>query len=115
MDKTIPREYSENLVKVNIDGVEAKAWKLNDLIIFLKSPDSQPFVILGGDVLSIKKNNEMSYTYDNWAIKDREPGQSFSSYADMSKQTAIDYLKQYPTKDSNLFILTLTSEATAGL
>lgn len=115
MEKLIPEKYKSKLRIVNVTGANEYAWEFNTLMDFLNDPESDSFAILGGDVLILNENQEINYTYDNWGIDSRSAGEIFLNYCKRSKKHTVEYLKKYPVKKENLFVLVMTSEITAGI
>lgn len=115
MEKRLSEKYKSKRRIVSITGVDEYAWEFDTLMDFLSDYESESFAILGGDVLIQNENQEVRHTYDNWGVDSRGARESFSDYCKRSKKYALEYLKKYPVKKENLFVLVMTSEITAGI
>lgn len=115
MSKQLSDKYRKKLKQVTITGINELAWDFDTLMEFLEDDESNLYAILGGDVLIQNNQQEMNYTYDNWGVDSRKIGESFSDFCKRSKQYTVSYLKKYPVKNENLFILVMTSDVTAGM
>ncbi len=113
MEKQLPEEFELKKISLSSLNVSGFAWTREDFLKFLEHPISSQFAILGGDVLLIQ-HGELSYTYDNWYVSDRQKTESFTDFCRRGHAEALRYLNAYPKKDNVVFSPTLTSEVTAG-
>ena len=108
-------KYRDQLREININGVSGFVWRIDVLLEFLKSDESDYYAILGGDVLRIV-GAEMEYTYDNWSVDGkRKLSESFPSYVARCKERTTQYVSTYPSGADIVFSLVMSSEVTAGL
>ena len=59
MEKKIPDKYQQELLELNMPGVEGKAWSKELLLKFLDDNSSKDFAIVGGDVIEIDVTDEV--------------------------------------------------------
>ncbi|PIP93970.1 MAG: hypothetical protein COW00_02930 [Bdellovibrio sp. CG12_big_fil_rev_8_21_14_0_65_39_13] len=115
MEKKIPDKYQQELLELNMPGVEGKAWSKELLLKFLDDNSSKDFAIVGGDVIEIDENGKMKYTYDNWGIDGRNIGESFHEYSGRCAVLTREYILNYPAKENTRFVPVMSSEVTTGM
>ena len=116
MEKQLPKEYENSKVILPNFGGFMFGWSKEIIIKFITDINTNSFVILGGDVLKVNKQNGFyEHTYDNWYVSKRAPKESFEDYAKRSREKALLYIQNYTSNEDIVFSPTITSEVTAGL
>jgi hypothetical protein len=112
--KKLP-EAVVRLMHSHADGsVRDPVWRLSDVETVLRGMRESEVAILGGDVYE-EGADRLLPTYDSWYC-DREPGESYSDYAQRSWAVTWRYFQTYlrPAARPLVIGMVLSDEPTAG-
>jgi hypothetical protein len=101
----IPIDLLKNSISLEELGIYELAWKRESAIKVIDNLFNNEYLILGGDVYSIKQ--EVNLTYDNWFIV--HEGQDMDKFATYTKQKAVKYINDYYNLNGDEFCYSIVS------
>ena len=91
-------------IALNNFGINNWALKKEQVLDLLNEFKSYNFIILGGDIIKLKKEG-VEYTYDNWYCN-KQKNEAFEDFCKRSIDITVSYLSNYPfSKENELFII----------
>lgn len=87
-------DFLDKAVSLVSMGINEVCWSYDNVKDIIDYLSRNNCVILGGDIL-IKKNNEFTYTYDNWFIEKKPYELYDEKYIERSRNESIKYIDEY--------------------